>query len=79
MCNFPAIWDVLSILLNAVDSQLHYAQALQHIYNTHYQMCTPGAMEHLEQQATEIQDTMHYSANNCIFDRASGADDKEAT
>ena len=56
MCNFLAIWAVLSILLNTVDNQLQYVQALQHICNTHYQMCTQEAMEHLEQQGTEIQD-----------------------
>ena len=48
MCNFPVIWAVLSILLNTVDSQSQYVQALQHIYNTHYQTCTQEAMEHLE-------------------------------
>ena len=36
MCNFLAIWAVLSILLHTVDSQLQQVQALQHIYNTYY-------------------------------------------
>ena len=60
-----------------VDSQLQHVQALQHIYNTHYETCTQEAMEQLEQQAAEIEDTMHCSADNCIFDRVSGADKVE--
>ena len=79
MCNFLTIWAVLSVLLNTVDSQLQYVQALQHIYNTHYETCTPEAMEHLEQQSMDIRDMMCNDCNKHTFDRVSGADGQENT
>ena len=33
-------------------------------------------MEHLEWQSAEIQDTVHYSVDNCNFDRVSGVDEE---
>ena len=77
MCNFLAIWAILSILLHTVYSQLSHIQALQHIYNTYYQTRTQEAMQHLEQQVTEIQDVMYYRVTHQDFDRVSGVDDRD--
>ena len=76
MCNFPNIWAVFSILLDAVDRQLQYAQNLQHIYNKHYETCSDKAMAHLEQQYVPIQNIMYGYCDNHAFDKVSDADDE---
>ena len=44
LCNFPAIWVVLSILLNTKSNDLQYVQNLQQVVNIYYDMCTTEAM-----------------------------------
>ena len=71
LCNFLAIWVVLSILLNTKSSDLQYVQNLQQVVNNYYDMCTMEAMSRLEQQASEILDVMYDSVTKQNFDRVS--------
>ena len=54
LCNFPAIWAVLSILLDTMSSDLQYVQCLQQVFNDYYDTHTQEAMTKLEQQAIKI-------------------------
>ena len=44
LCNFPAIWVVLSILLDTKSNDLQYVQNLQQVVNNYYETCTIEAM-----------------------------------
>ena len=44
LCNFLAIWAVLSILLDTKRNDLHYVQKLQQVVNDYYEMHTAEAM-----------------------------------
>ena len=44
LCNFLAIWVVLSILLNTKSNDLQYVQNLQQVVNNYYDMHTMKAM-----------------------------------
>ena len=59
LCNFPAIWAVLSILLGTMSSDLQYVQCLQQVFNDYYDTHNQEAMTKLEQQAIKIQDIMY--------------------
>ena len=65
MCNFLAIWAVLSILL---DTKSKY---LQQVVNNYYKTHPTEAMRRLEQQTSEILDIMYDSVTNQNFDRVS--------
>ena len=71
MCNFPAIWVVLSILLDTKSNDLQYVQNLQQVVNNYYDMCPTEVMRRLEQQATEILHVMYDSVTKENFDRVS--------
>ena len=73
LCNFLAIWAVLSILLDIMSSDLQYVQCLQQVFNDYYDTHTQDAMKKLEQQAIKIQDIMYDSMTKHNFDRVSGA------
>ena len=75
LCNFPAIWAVLSILLDTMSSDLQYVQCLQQVFNDYYDTHTQEAMTKLEHQAIKIQDIMYDSMTKHNFDRVSGAVD----
>ena len=66
LCNFLAIWAVLSILLDTKSNNLQYVQCLQQVVNYYYDTCTKEAMTQLEQQASKILDIMYDSMNNTI-------------
>ena len=68
LCNFLAIWPVLSILLDTKSNDLQYVQDLQQIVDDYYDMCTKEAMTQLEQQALKIQDIMYDSMTKYNFD-----------
>ena len=51
--NFPAIWVVLSILIDTKSKDLQYVQNLQQVVNHYYNTRTAEAMTQLEQQASE--------------------------
>ena len=76
LCNFPAIWAVLSILLDTMSSDLQYVQCLQQVFYDYYNTHTQDAMMKLEQQAIKIQDIMYDSMTKHNFDRVPGAVDR---
>ena len=73
LCIFPAIWAVLSVLLDTMSSDLQYVQCLQQVVNDYYKTHTQDAMTKLEQQAIKIQDIMYDSMTIHNFDRVPGA------
>ena len=76
LCNFPAIWAVLSILLDTMSSDLQYVQCIQQVFKDYYDTHTQDAMMKLEQQAIKIQDIMYDSMTKHNFDRVPGAVDR---
>ena len=76
LCNFLAIWAVLSILLDTMSSDLQYVQCLQQVFNDYYNTHTQDAMTKLEQQAIKIQDITYDSMTKCNFDRVPGVVDR---
>ena len=77
LCNFVAIWAVLSILLNTMSSDLQYVQCLQQVFNNYYETHTQDAMIKLDQQAIKIQDIMYDIMTKHNFDRVPGAVDRD--
>ena len=71
LCNFLAIWVVLSMLLDTKSNDLQYVQNLQQVVNNYYNTCTMEAMRLLEQQVSEIVDVMYGSVTKQNFDRVS--------
>ena len=76
LCNFPAIWAVLSILLDTKSNELQYVKNLQQVVNNYYEMHLMEAMKRLEQQSSEIMDAMYDSVTNQNFDTVSGDVDR---
>ena len=72
LCNFLAIWVVLSILLDTKSNKLQYVQNLQQVVNNYYKTHHTEAMRRLEQQTSEILDIMYDSVTNQNFDRVAG-------
>ena len=72
LCNFPAIWAVLSILLDTKSYELQYVKTLQQVVNDYYKKHPMEVMRRLEQQTSEILDVMYDSVTNQNFDRVSG-------
>ena len=54
LCNFPAIWAVLSILLDTKSNELQYVKNLQQVVNDYYKKRPTEVMRRLEQQTSEI-------------------------
>ena len=75
LCNFPAIWAVLSILLDTQSNTLQYVKSLQQVMNNYYNKCPTDVMSRLEHQASNIMKAMYDSVNNDNFDSIS--DDTE--
>ena len=71
LCNFLAIWAVLSILLDTKSNELQYVKNLQQVVNNYYEMHPTEAMRRLEQQTSEILDVLYNSVTNQNFDRVS--------
>ena len=71
LCNFPAIWAVLSILLDTKSNELQYVKTLQQVVNDYYEKCPMEVMGRLEQQTAEILNVMYDSVTNRDFDRFS--------
>ena len=76
LCNFLAIWAVLSILLDTQSNTLQYAKSLQQAMNNYYVKCPTDVMSRLEQQASDIMKAMYDSINNDNFDSISGDADR---
>ena len=84
LCNFLAIWAVLSILLDTKSNNLQYVQNLQQVVNNYYDMHTMETMRWLEKQVSEILDVMsdsvtkqNFDSVSDDFDRVSGAVDND--
>ena len=76
LCNFPAIWAVLSILLDTQSNTLQYVKSLQQAVNNYYDKHPTDVMSRLEQQASDIMKAMYDSVNNDNFDSVSGDTDR---
>ena len=64
LCNFPAVWAVLSILLDTQSNTLQHVKSLQQVVNNYYDKHTTDVMSKLEQQASSIMKTMYDNINN---------------
>ena len=76
LCNFPAIWAVLSILLDTQSNTLQHVKSFQQVVNNYYDKRPTDVMSGLEQQASIIMKAMYDSVNNDHFDSASGDIDR---
>ena len=76
LCNFPAIWAVLSILLDTQNNALQHVKSLQQVVNNYYDKCPTDVMSRLEHQASDIMKAMYNSINNDNFDSISGDIDR---
>ena len=76
LCDFPAIWAVLSILLDTKSNELQYVKNLQQVVNDYYEKRPTEVMRRMEQQSSEIIDVMYDSVTNQNFDRVSDDVDK---
>ena len=72
LCNFPAIWAVLSILLDTQSNTLQHVKSLQQVMNNYYDKHPMDVMSRLEHQASIIMKAMYDSINNDNFDNISG-------
>ena len=72
LCNFPAIWAVLSILLDTQSNTLQHVKSFQQVVNNYYDKCPTDVKSELEQQASSIMKTMYDSVNNEHSDSVSG-------
>ena len=84
LCNFLAIWAVLSILLDTQSNELQHVKKLQQVVNDYYDKHPTVIMSRLEHQIIDIMNAMYDSLNNDNFDsvsdytdRVSGAVDKD--
>ena len=76
LCNFPAIWAVLSILLDTQSNTLQHVKGLQQVVNNYYDKHPVDVMSRLEHQANNIMKAMYDSVNNDNFDSVSGDIDR---
>ena len=76
LCNFPAIWAVLSILLDTQSNTLQHVKSFQQVVNNYYDKRPTDVMSGLEQQASIIMKAMYDSINNEHFDSVLGNIDR---
>ena len=76
LCNFLAIWAVLSILLDTQSNTLQHVKSLQQVMNNYYDKCPMDVMSRLEHQTSIIMKVMYDSVNNDISDNVSGDIDR---
>ena len=76
LCNFLAIWAVLSILLDMQSNTLQHVKSFQQVVNNYYDKHPTDMMSQLEQQASIIMKTMYNSVNNEHLDSISGDIDR---
>ena len=72
LCNFLAIWAVLSILLDTQSNTLPHVKSFQQVVNNYYVKHPTDVMSALEQQASSIMTAMYDSINNEHSDSISG-------
>ena len=71
LCNFLAIWAVLSILLDTQSNELQYVKTLQQVVDDYYDKHPTEVMSRLEHQTTDIMNVMYDSMTYDNFDRVS--------
>ena len=76
LCNFLAIWAVLSILLDTQSNELQHVKNLQQVVDDYYDKCPMEVMSRLEHQIIDIMNTMYDSVNNDNFDSVSDYTDR---
>ena len=76
LCNFLAIWAVLSILLDTQSNETQYIKNLQQVVNDYYDKCPTEVMSRLEHQITDIMNAMYDSITNDNFDSISDYTDR---
>ena len=76
LCNLPAIWAVLSILLDTQGNTLQHVKSFQQVVNNYYDNRPTDVMSKLEQQASIIMKAMYDSINNEHSDSVSGDIDR---
>ena len=76
LCNFTAIWVVLSILLDTQSNTLQYVKSLQQVVNNYYNKRPMDFMSRLEHQTSDIMKAMYDSIYNDNFDSVSGDTDR---
>ena len=74
--NFPAIWAVLSILLDTQSNKLQHVKSLQQVVDDYYDKHPMEVMSRLEQKITDIMNAMYDSINNDNFDSVSDDTDR---
>ena len=75
LCNFPAIWAVLSILLDTQSNELQHIKNLQQVVDDYYKH-PMEVMSRLEHQITDIMNAMYNSVTNDNFDSISDDTDR---
>ena len=76
LCNFLAIWAVLSILLDTQSNKLQHVKNLQQVVDHYYDKCSKEVMSRLEHQTNDIMNAMYDSVNNDNFDSISDYTDR---
>ena len=76
LCNFLAIWAVLSILLDTQSNELQHVKNLQQVVDNYYNKCPTEVMNRLEHQITDIMNAMYDSITNDDFDSISDYTDR---
>ena len=76
LCNFPAIWAVLSILLDTHSNELQHVKNLQQVVDDYYDKHPTEVMSRLEHQITDIMNAKYDSINNDNFDSISDYTDR---
>ena len=76
LCNFLAIWAVLSILLDTQSNELQHVKNLQQVVNDYYDQHPTEVMSRLEHQITDIMNAMYDSIINDDFDSISDYTDR---
>ena len=76
LCNFAAIWVVLSILLDTQSNELQYIKNLQQVVDDYYDKHPTEVMSRLEHQITDIMSAMYDSVTNDNFDSISDNTDR---
>ena len=71
LCNFMAIWAILSILLDTQSNTLQHVKTLQQVMHDYYDKCPMKVMSRLEHQIADIMKAMYDSINNDNFDSVS--------
>ena len=76
LCNFLAIWAVLSILLDTQSNELQHVKNLQQVVDDYYNKHPTEVMSRLEHQITDIMNAMYDFINNDNFDSISDYTDR---